>query len=180
MIIAKEKRNSNLAEYILYMWQVEDVIRAYHFDFEKLSSEYISRFECDDSTREEMLAWYQNLLVMMEKEGIQSSGHLQFLMNLTADLDEFHLKLLEPGIEPKYAAMYLEAQSLIGEFKEKMEQPEMSDVEVCLKGLYRFLLLRLQGKEINASTSSSFHRFASLMGYLSARYLQFEKGDWEF
>ena len=27
MLIAREKRKSNVAEYILYMWQVEDLLR---------------------------------------------------------------------------------------------------------------------------------------------------------
>ncbi len=180
MIIAKEKRKSNLAEYILYMWQVEDVIRAYNFDFEKLSSEYLSRFAGDESVRKEIGDWYQNLLVMMEKEGIQTVGHLQFLKNLLADMNEFHLKMLEPGMEPQYAAIYLEMNSLIAELREKMNQPEMPDVEVCMNGLYSFLILRMQKKEINSSTAVSFQRFGQLMGYLSARYLQFEKGDWEF
>ena len=32
MIVAKEKRESNIAEYLLYMWQVEDIIRACNYD----------------------------------------------------------------------------------------------------------------------------------------------------
>ena len=32
MIVAKQKRKENIAEYLLYMWQVEDLIRANQFD----------------------------------------------------------------------------------------------------------------------------------------------------
>ena len=32
MIIARQKRKENIAEYLLYMWQVEDLIRANKFD----------------------------------------------------------------------------------------------------------------------------------------------------
>ena len=34
MIIAQQKLKENIAEYILYMYQIEDVVRAYHFDLE--------------------------------------------------------------------------------------------------------------------------------------------------
>ena len=37
MIIAEQLRNSNRAEYLLYMWQVEDLIRAYDCDIEHKS-----------------------------------------------------------------------------------------------------------------------------------------------
>ena len=50
MIIAKEKRKTNLAEYVLYMWQVEDLIRSFCFDIEKIGTEYIARFQVDEAT----------------------------------------------------------------------------------------------------------------------------------
>ena len=34
MIIARQKRKENIAEYLLYMWQVEDLIRANKFDMD--------------------------------------------------------------------------------------------------------------------------------------------------
>ena len=36
MIIAKKKKNENIAEYILYMWQIEDLIRAYNLNIKGL------------------------------------------------------------------------------------------------------------------------------------------------
>ena len=29
MIIARQKKQENIAEYLLYMWQIEDIIRAF-------------------------------------------------------------------------------------------------------------------------------------------------------
>ena len=34
MLIARQKLNENIAEYVLYMFQIEDLIRAYDFDLE--------------------------------------------------------------------------------------------------------------------------------------------------
>lgn len=36
MIVAREKRKKNVAEYVLYMWQVEDTIRAFNFNINTL------------------------------------------------------------------------------------------------------------------------------------------------
>ena len=36
MLIAKQKRQENIAEYVLYMWQLEDMLRACNFDVDVL------------------------------------------------------------------------------------------------------------------------------------------------
>ena len=36
MIIAQEKRKTNITEYIIYLWQVEDMIRALNLDMDKI------------------------------------------------------------------------------------------------------------------------------------------------
>lgn len=36
MIIASQKKKENIAEYLLYMWQIEDIIRAYGLDIDQI------------------------------------------------------------------------------------------------------------------------------------------------
>ena len=57
MLIANRLRENNRAEYLLYMWQVEDIIRA------------------NDQ-------WYALLCEMMRSEGKTQSGHLQINLNV--------------------------------------------------------------------------------------------------
>ena len=45
MFIAQELRKKSIAEYLLYMWQVEDIIRAYDCSLTRLRREYIGRPE---------------------------------------------------------------------------------------------------------------------------------------
>lgn len=180
MIIAKEKRKANIAEYILYMWQIEDLIRGFDFDINKIDTEYISRFNVDKALLTGIRDWYNNLLMMMEKEHIQNAGHLQFLQNLVNDLNEFHLKLIETGSDPVYTGLFLQVQPLINEFTSKTNSKNTNDVDICLNGLYSLMLMRLKKTEINQSTTLSLQNFGKLIGHLSARYLQFEKGDFEF
>ena len=44
MLIAREKKKSNIAEYILYMWQVEDMLRGLGLDINRVKNELIARF----------------------------------------------------------------------------------------------------------------------------------------
>ena len=43
MIIAREKRRNNIAEYVLYMWQIEDLIRANELDMQRLRATVIAQ-----------------------------------------------------------------------------------------------------------------------------------------
>ena len=40
MYIAEQLKKKSMAEYLLYMWQVEDMLRAYGLDVEKMAAEY--------------------------------------------------------------------------------------------------------------------------------------------
>ena len=45
MIIAQQKRKENIAEYLLYMWQVEDLLRACDLDDDRIDQLLVSRFK---------------------------------------------------------------------------------------------------------------------------------------
>ena len=77
MFIAQELRKSNIAEYLLYMWQVENIIRAFDCSLSRIRKEYIDGFEYDEEQKEELTDWYGNLIRMMNQEGCREQGHLQ-------------------------------------------------------------------------------------------------------
>ena len=43
MLIAREKRKSNVAEYVLYMWQLEDMLRAMQMDIRLVEQNIVSQ-----------------------------------------------------------------------------------------------------------------------------------------
>ena len=53
MYIASKKRKENIAEYILYMWQVEDMIRANGCDIDRIKANIIDRSGLDAARRED-------------------------------------------------------------------------------------------------------------------------------
>ena len=87
MTIAEKLRNTNRAEYLLYMWQVEDLIRAYHLDAERIAQEYVARFDLDKEHKSQTEQWYTDLCRMMAEEGKREKGHLQICQNILTGLD---------------------------------------------------------------------------------------------
>ncbi len=45
MFVAQELRKKSIAEYLLYMWQIEDIIRAYGCSLPVIKKNYIDRFD---------------------------------------------------------------------------------------------------------------------------------------
>ena len=71
MLIAREKKKTNIAEYILYMWQVEAMLRALNLDIRQVDEKLIGSYRIDEATAKEMHEWYENLIEMMRLEKVE-------------------------------------------------------------------------------------------------------------
>jgi len=180
MIIARELRKTNIAEYILYMWQVEDLLRACSFNPETIAKQLVARFNADEVASQEIAGWYNNLAVMMEKEHVQEKGHLQVIANLINDLNEFHLKMLEVQNDQEYVRLYRQNREAIHEAMQKTVLDTENEVAACLNTLYGYMMLKLKSSDISPETHKTIENFAHQIGHLSARYIQFENDDFEF
>jgi hypothetical protein len=180
MLIARELRKTNIAEYILYMWQVEDLLRACSFDPEKIEQQLVKRYNADEVLGKEIADWYHNLAVMMVNEHVQEKGHLQVIVNLINDLNEFHFKMLEIQTDQEYVRLHRKNEEAITEVMRKTATNTANVVEACLNALYGFMMLKLKSSEISSETHQTIENFARQIGHLSARYIQFENDDFEF
>ncbi|MGE0018335.1 MAG: DUF4924 family protein [Draconibacterium sp.] len=180
MLIAKQKRKENIAEYILYLFQIEDLIRAFQLDMEQIQEKLISKYQTENETQQtEITAWYQNLVLMMGKEGISEKGHFQFLMNLINELNEFHLKLMETAQVPEYVQTYKTIAGLITELKLK-SNGNKNNIQISLEAIYGYLLLKMQQKEVTPETSDAVQRLGGWLGQLSMLFKDFEEDKLEF
>lgn len=178
MLVAKAKRKENIAEYILYLYQVEDLIRAFQFDMDLIEKRLVSSYKADEKTSKEIVDWYQNLLLMMQKEGLREKGHLQFLHNLIIDLNQFHIKLVETQKDSMYVNTYQAVAGLVTELKLKNKKAD-NDIQVTLDAIYGYLLLKMQQKKVSEETVSAIKRLSNWLGALSKLYKDFEAGDLE-
>ena len=169
MIIAQQKKKENIAEYILYMWHVEDLLRANWFDMEQIKTNVISRFEQPENVLQQMADWYRNLIDRMKDEEILQSGHLGFLEEQVHQLNDLHLNLINDLNEPQYSQVYQLAQPYIAELKNKSAQGT-TEIEVCLNALYMLMMMRIKGITPSEETVAAIETFGNMLALLSARY----------
>ena len=176
MIVAREKRKNNVAEYILYMWYVEDLIRACNMEFTIIKEKIISGYKTDIATKHEISEWYQELIHLMIQENITVSGHFQFLNKLIHDLNSIHEQLLLTNND-KYLQIYNSAKPSIELFRTKSNNSSGNDIEICLNALHSYLFLKISKKEISDETAESMKSFSSLLSILSFYFRKLEEGD---
>ena len=177
MIIAKAKKKENIAEYLLYMWQVENLIRLLNLDIEKIKKEIIDKFDQPDTVKSEMEDWYLGLISMMKEENKIEQGHVQFIQNTVNDLNDLHLRLMSSSEDFDYKAFYALAKPGIDDLLRKSAQTEVSEIEVCFNALYGLLLLRMQSKTISPETAEAMHHISKLIAELSKKHKQIESGE---
>ncbi|MBR5061131.1 MAG: DUF4924 family protein [Prevotella sp.] len=171
MFVAQQLRKKSIAEYILYMWQVEDLIRVYGCSLTRIKREYIDQFEYDEQQKEDMVDWYGNLVTMMNQEGKREKGHLQINKIILQDMAELHVRILESSKFPFYRAEYYKVLPFIVELRNKGDK-ELNEIETCLEALYGTMLLRLQKKEISPETLHAIKEITTFIGMLSDYYLK--------
>ena len=82
MYISQQLKQQNIAEYLLYMWQVEDSIRANQFDMAKIKERIIDPYPVSEEQKRDLYRWYEDLVNMMHDEGVMEKGHLQINKNI--------------------------------------------------------------------------------------------------
>lgn len=171
MFIAQELRKKSIAEYLLYMWQVEDIIRAYGCSLAIINREYISRFDYTEEQKEELRDWYGNLIRMMNEEGKREHGHLQINEVVLSDVVDLHNRLLQSSRFPFYNAEYYKVLPFIVELRNKGSK-DVSEIETCLNALYGVMLLKLQKKSVTAETQHAVNEISTFIGMLSDYYIK--------
>ncbi len=172
MIIAEQKRKENIAEYLLYMYQVEDMIRANKLELDSIEKTLISKFGVPYEVKREMREWYKSLIAMMHEEGKEETGHLNILENLTEQLHEMHHKILNQGIDTPYKEAYDRAKVNIEALRMRSGHRNDNDIQVALNGLYGLLILKLKKTPVTDETMKAFDSIREMVAELSARYME--------
>ncbi|WP_294720999.1 DUF4924 family protein [Prevotella sp.] len=180
MFISQELRKKNIAEYLLYMWQIEDIIRAYDCSLARIRREYIERFNYSDEQKEEMTDWYGNLVRMMNSEGCREHGHLQINKIVIQQLSELSAELLSSSKFPFYNSEYYKVLPFIVELRKRGADNNENEIETCFNALYGVMMLRLQKKTVSPDTEHAIKEITTFIGMLSDYYLKDKKGELKF
>jgi len=170
MIVAQKLRKQNISAYIIYMFQVEDIIRAYGLDVDRICNEYLPRFQYTKEQIEEQRDWYAGLIRMMQEEGVQESGHVQVVKNTLLLMSDRHQELLADPKQPFYSAAYYKALPYIVELRSKGMGKEKNEIENCVDALYGAAVLKMQGRELTDQTKQALQPISHLLEMLSNLY----------
>ena len=173
--IAQQLKEKNIAEYLIYMWQEEDLIRANHCQMEELETNVIARYP--EEERPAMREWYGNLITMMSEEGVKEKGHLQINRNVIINLTELHNALSASPKFPFYTTAYYKALPFIVELRSKSGKKDEPELETCFEALYGVFLLRLQRKSISEGTAKALDTISSFLSMLANYYDKDRKGE---
>ena len=146
-----KSKKENIAEYILYLWQMEDYLRAFP--------------QNADATPE-----LHELNEMMHREGIMNGGHLALANNALNELEELHTPLLDE--DAMYRASIIRLQPSLNLLKAKTDRPTMSDLEACFTLLYQIMLLHLQKRPVSPETASVQQQVTKVLRFLSNAYIR--------
>jgi hypothetical protein len=168
-ISAEVKKKENIAEYIIYMYQTEDLILNFNFNLDDILEYVIQHMSRDPQVLKEQLLWYADIIEQMRHENIadnkQRLRSTQVFVDQLTILHEKYL-LTERLYQERYAKAKKDIEYNIALSENKITNP----VQICLNGIYGMLLLKLNGKKVSDDQQSMLENFGSVLEYLSEEY----------
>jgi len=180
VFIAQSKLQENVAEYILYMYQIEDLIRSFQFDLDKIMYDFVLPQLPDRSFETQYRQWYGDLIQQMKSQKIEEKGHLYLIQEVMIELSYLHNTLLNLANDEKYKTIYDIALEHIEAFKEKSNLKDKNHIEIMFHALYMKFLLKLQKKEISSESEDAFDAMRVVIAYLTRAYHQMKHGEFTF
>lgn len=177
MLIALQKRRENIAEYILYLWQVEDILRALQFSPEAIYTTLVAKTEgTDEQQKENIFNWYMQIVELLRKEGKAEKGHIEHTLHLIADLHNLHLQLMKLPVGEHYRQTYAPLAAELPHLRTLLDNDDISDTELCFRALYAALLYSIKGGGEQA-IADTLAVISPAIGELAALHGKVERGE---
>lgn len=169
--VAEKKKSQNIGEYLIYLYQMEDLIRSFQGNMKEIRQYVVSHYPVSDEEKAEITAWFEGLLDRMNQEGILEKGHLHELNQMVDQLLQLHYRLLKT--DKSYFETYHQAKPHILEsiLAANGENPG-NEIQICLNGVYGLLLCRLLGKKISNDQLKAAEAFGEVLSLLNLVYQQ--------
>ena len=178
MDIAQSKRKENIAEYILYLWQLEDLLRALQFSPEAIYSQLVAPREVDEEQMHIYLLWYMDIVNLLRKEGKEETGHLEHTLHLIADMHNLHLQLMHHPIGEHYRKTFAALMPQLPRLRQMVQKEEISDTEIAFRALYATMLYRIKGGDKGGEAiKDTIELISPVVGELAAMYGKVERGE---
>ncbi|NOQ75051.1 MAG: DUF4924 family protein [Crocinitomix sp.] len=180
MLIAQRTKENNIAEHIIYMFQVEDLIRANKADLDAIVTNVVQPLITDEAMAQQYVDWYAGLIKQMKQERILEKGHHSDINEILMELLLLHNTLINISKEKRYLEAFEVALPIIKDFQHKSNGGDLNLIEVGFNALYGKMILKLKGTEISAASEEGFQAISQLLGILAHFYKRMKKGDMNF
>jgi|SRR5690606_3139346 len=169
--IADRKKSQNIGEYLIYMYQMEDLIRSYQGNMDEIRQYVVSHYPVSDAEKAEITTWLETILEKMKSQEILEKGHLGELKDLVDNLASLHWKLLKT--DKTYFDTYSKAKPFILDvIVEANGVDPGNEIQICLNGIYGLLLNRLLGGPVEDKRIAAAEAFGEVLGLLNFHYQQ--------
>lgn len=169
--VADRKKAEHIGEYLIYMYQMEDLIRSYQGNMEDIFTYVISHYPVSEEEKQEIRNWFEEILRAMQEQRILEKGHLRELHEVVGTLLALHYSLLKT--DEGYVQLFHRAKPHLFEAIEASgEEPLGNEIQICLNGVYGLLLNRLLGKHVGERQLQAAEAFGSVLGRLNFSYQQ--------
>ena len=180
MFIARKLKKENICEYLLYMWQVEDLIRAFELNIDVINDRIIAQYPVSDDERKSLYEWYESLIEMMRLENVQTDGHIQLNKNIILELGELHNSIIRSGKDAGYAAKFYHILPFLSQLRNQQNDIQITDIELCFNFQYGIMLLRMKKTEITPETLQAQTEISKFMVLLAKNYQLYKSGELDF
>ena len=178
MDIAQAKRKENIAEYILYLWQLEDLLRALQFSPEAIYSQLVAPREVADEQKHIYLLWYMDIVNLLRKEGKEQSGHLEHTLHLIGDVHNLHLQLMQNPVGEHYRKTFARLAPQLPQLRAMISRDDVSDTELAFRALYAAMLYRIKSDKKRAEAiSDTIELVSPVVAELAVMYGKVERGE---
>ena len=172
MILAESKKKAHIVEYLLFLWQIEDLVRAADFDpivLEKWAEDTANSEGTDPEKEKE---WIISIAAEMRSQGKTEAGHVSFVSESMVELAHLHEMLLGPLEDKRYKEAFEIAEPMMKDLSVKQPGFAGHPVEQLLVVLYGCLILRLQKHAISAETEAGFVAFRNWANALAHGHIR--------
>lgn len=164
----EQTRISNVTEYLIHIYQAEELLREYNFDLGKLANEHLEG-------KEKEQAWYADLAATMESDGVKDSGHIASANAVAKELSEIHFHLLKS--DRTYRGHFDQAKLHINRHMAAHGGDLQNPIQMCLDGIFLFKHARANQQSVDEQALESMQAFNVLCSYLGYRYKAKHEGE---
>jgi hypothetical protein len=168
--IADKKRKENIIEYILYLYRMEDLLRAYQFEMDDVDTYVLGHEKVSSEDKIETKKWLSEMSSKMLQQGIREKGHLAETQELVNELAQIHWQLLKE--EPEYLAIYRKTQAhLLKLITETGEDIPSHEIQLFINTLYGILLRKLNGRKVPEEIMEAATSFGDVLAYINHAFM---------